>query len=148
MIDTVDRAIINLLQDGFPVTAEPYKEAGAQLGLTAGELIERISALLGCGAASRFGPMFNADRFGGAFCLCAMAVPAERFEVVAETVNGFAEVAHNYERQHALNMWFVLATETEDEIGEVIGRIEAATGLPVFDFPKLEEYFIGFRVAA
>lgn len=148
MIDAVDRVIINLLQDGFPVTAEPYKEVGAQLGLSASELIERIKGLLASGAASRFGPMFNADRFGGAFCLCAMAVPAERFDAIADRVNAFAEVAHNYERQHALNMWFVLATETEDEIGEVIGRIESATGLQVFDFPKLEEYFIGFRVAA
>lgn len=148
MIDAIDRAIINLLQDGFPVTAEPYKEAGAQLGLSADALIERIGELLACGAASRFGPMFNADRFGGAFSLCAMAVPVERFDAIAETVNAFAEVAHNYERAHVLNMWFVLATETEDEIGDVIGRIEEATGLEVFDFPKLEEYFIGFRVAA
>ncbi|MGD9670539.1 MAG: Lrp/AsnC family transcriptional regulator [Hyphomicrobiaceae bacterium] len=148
MIDAIDRAIINLLQDGFPVVAEPYKEAGAQLGISAHALIERIGELLACGAASRFGPMFNADRFGGAFCLCAMAVPAERFDSIAETVNAFPEVAHNYERQHALNMWFVLATEAEDEIGEVLRRIEDATGLDVFDFPKLEEYFIGFRVAA
>ncbi len=148
MIDALDRAIINLLQEGLPVTAEPYKDAGAQLGLSAPELIARISALLSNGAASRFGPMFNADRLGGAFCLCAMAVPAERFEAVADTVNAFAQVAHNYERRHALNMWFVLATETESEIGDVIDEIETATGLEVFDFPKLEEYFIGFRVAA
>ena len=67
---------------------------------------------------------------------------------MADIVNAFPEVAHNYERGHELNMWFVLATETEDEIGDVIGRIEASTGLQVFDFPKLEEYFIGFRVAA
>ncbi len=148
MIDDVDRAIINLLQEGFPITAEPYKDAGAQLGLSAPELIARISALLSNGAASRFGPMFNADRLGGAFCLCAMAVPAERFDAVADTVNAFAQVAHNYERRHALNMWFVLATETESEIGDVIDEIKSATGLEVFDFPKLEEYFIGFRVAA
>ncbi len=148
MIDAVDRAIINLLQGGFPITKEPYKDAGAQLGMSAPALIERIGELLASGAASRFGPMFNADRFGGAFCLCAMAVPTERFDAVAETVNAFAEVAHNYERRHTLNMWFVVATEAEDEIGAVIRAIEDATGIEVFDFPKLEEYFIGFRVAA
>lgn len=148
MIDAIDRAIINLLQEGFPVVAEPFEEAGAQLGLSAPVLIERIGELLASGAASRFGPMFNADRFGGAFCLCAIAVPAERFGAVAEIVNSFAEVAHNYERVHRLNMWFVLATESDDEIGAIVARIEQATGLEVFAFPKLEEYFVGFRVAA
>lgn len=148
MIDDLDRAIINHLQEGFPVTSEPYEVAGEPLGLSSEELIERIGGLLKCGAASRFGPMFNADRFGGAFSLCAMAVPEDRFDAVANVVNAFPEVAHNYERRHALNMWFVLATESEEDIGEVIHRIEVATGLQVFDFPKLEEYFIGFRVAA
>lgn len=148
MIDAIDRAIINLLQEGFPVVEHPFAEAGAQLGLASDALIERIGELLASGVATRFGPMYNADRLGGAFCLCAMAVPAERFDEVAATVNAMPEVAHNYERNHALNMWFVLATGTEDGIADAVKAIEDATALPVLEFPKLEEYFIGFRVAA
>ncbi len=83
---------------------------------------------------------------GGAFCLCAMAVPAARFEAVADTVNGFAEVAHNYERAHRLNMWFVLACEEPRRIEQVAAEIEAATGLAVLRFPKEAEYFVGLRV--
>ncbi len=148
MIDTIDRTIINYLQEGFPVTTEPFREAGAALGLTPAALIERIDDLLESGVASRFGPMFNADRLGGAFCLCAMTVPAERFAEVTEKVNAFPEVAHNYERAHALNMWFVLATESPGEIEQVAHDIERDTGLQVLQFPKIAEYFVGFRVAA
>ncbi len=148
MIDAIDRAIINLLQEGFPVVDEPYKEAGDTLGLSVEVLIERIEVLLESGAASRFGPMYNADEMGGAFCLCAMEVPHGRFESVAELVNAFPEVAHNYERAHRLNMWFVLATETAGEIAQVAQRIEQVTGHKVLQFPKIEEYFVGFRVAA
>ena len=72
----------------------------------------------------------------------------ERFDEAASVVNGFAEVAHNYARDHALNMWFVLATETEDAISETARQIERATGFTVLLFPKLEEFFIGFKVAA
>jgi tryptophan 2,3-dioxygenase len=75
-------------------------------------------------------------------------VPHDRFESVAELVNAFPEVAHNYERAHRLNMWFVLATETAGEIAQVAQRIEQVTGLKVLQFPKIEEYFVGFRVAA
>jgi len=63
-------------------------------------------------------------------------------------VNAHPEVAHNYERDHRLNMWFVLATETEAAIAAVAAAIEAQTGIPVLRFPKLKEFFIRFRVAA
>jgi hypothetical protein len=63
-------------------------------------------------------------------------------------VNAFPEVAHNYRRDHALNMWFVLATERAGDIAGVIARIEARTGLEVLNLPKLEEYHLGLRLQA
>jgi DNA-binding Lrp family transcriptional regulator len=148
MLDDIDRAIINSLQDGFPVTEQPYEQAGAALGLSGEALIARLERFLADRTLSRFGPMFDAERMGGAFCLCAMAVPAQRFEEVAALVNARAEVAHNYERDHALNMWFVLATERPEEIDEAVTQIKGETGLGVYAFPKVEEFFIGFRVEA
>ena len=143
MLDEVDRAIVNVLQDSLPLTARPYAEVAAPLGLTEDELLQRLRALLGRGVLTRFGPFFDAAALGGAFCLCAMAVPGERFDAVAGAIN-----AHNYERTHRLNMWFVLATETPEEIAVAADAIEAETGLHVFRFPKEEEFFVGFRVAA
>ncbi len=148
MLDAIDKAIINHMQDGFPIVSEPFKEIGAELGLDAETLIERIERLLNDGYLSRFGPLFNIERLGGAFCLCAMAVPADRFEDVAALVNAHDEVAHNYERAHALNMWFVLATETPEEIDRILLDIRQETGLDTYAFPKIEEFFVGFRVAA
>ena len=148
MLDSIDRAIVNALQDGFPITERPYARAAADLGLREGQLIKRIESLLANGTLSRFGPMFNAERMGGAFCLSAMAVSEERFEHVVELVNAHPEVAHNYERNHALNMWFVLATERPEQIHDVVTEIKCETGLEVYAFPKLEEFFIGFRVEA
>jgi len=147
-IDDTDRAIVNALQGGFPLSDRPFAHAARKLGLDEGDLIARIARLLETGIATRFGPMFNVDRMGGAFCLCAMSVPAVRFDEVTELVNAHAEVAHNYERRHALNMWFVLATERPDRIAEVAAEIERETGLAVLLFPKLQEFFIGLRVAA
>ena len=148
MIDSVDRTIINALQGGFPICERPYAAAAAELGLSEHDLIARLERLVRDGVLSRFGPMFNADRMGGAFCLCAMAVPATRFDEVVTLVNAHPEVAHNYERAHQLNMWFVLATETPEGIAQTARRIEDETGIEVHLFPKLKEFFIGFRVAA
>ena len=147
-LDATDRRILNALQDGFPISPRPYAEAGAALGLSEAELISRIADLRSIGAITRFGPFYDAAAIGGAFCLCAMAVPEARFDAVMTKVNAHPEVAHNYQRAHRLNMWFVLATETPAGIARTAARIEAETGLKVLRFPKLKEYFIGFRVTA
>ena len=147
-LDATDRLILNAAQEGFPLSPRPFAEMAAGIGLGEDELIARLGRLRELGAITRFGPFFDAAAMGGAFCLCAMAVPAARFEEVVTKVNAHPEVAHNYERAHRLNMWFVLATETPEAITGTARRIEAETGLSVLLFPKLEEFFIGFRVAA
>lgn len=147
-MDEIDKRIINALQGGFPLTERPYRDAGAALGVAEADLIGRLSGLIDQGKVSRFGPMYDAERMGGAFCLCAMAVPAERFEEVAARVNAHEEVAHNYERLHALNMWFVLAVERRDQVDRVAAEIESEVGLRVLTFPKLDEFFIGLKVEA
>lgn len=148
MIDSVDRTIINALQGGFPICERPYAAAAAELGLSEHDLIARLERLVRDGVLSRFGPMFNADRMGGAFCLCACSVPEDRFDEVVARINAHPEVAHNYERAHALNVWFVLATERPERIDEVLTEIKNETGLDVYAFPKLEEFFIGLKIEA
>lgn len=147
-LSQTDRDIINLLQDDLPLDNRPFAGLAKQLNISENSLIERTKWLKENGYLTRFGPFFDAAAMGGAFCLCAMAVPKEKFEDVLTKVNAHNEVAHNYERAHRLNMWFVLATETPDGITATADAIERETGITVFCFPKLQEFYIGFRVAA
>jgi DNA-binding Lrp family transcriptional regulator len=148
MSDDIDRRIINALQGGFPLCDEPYRAVAESLGIDATELIARIERMLQDRVLTRFGPMYQVERMGGSFVLAALAVPEPDFDRIAEIVNALPEVAHNYRREHRLNMWFVLATETREGIARAIARIEAETGLPVFAFPKEREYFVEMRLAA
>ncbi|MBU1211136.1 MAG: AsnC family transcriptional regulator [Alphaproteobacteria bacterium] len=147
-LNDLDRRIVNVLQEGFPLVAAPFAAVAAKIDIPESQLIARLQRMTDTGVVTRFGPFLDAAAMGGAFCLCAVAAPADRFEEIAGIVDGFPQVAHNYEREHALNMWFVLATESPEEIDSTALRIEQATGLAVLRFPKLEEFFIGFRVAA
>lgn len=144
-MDAIDRAIINKLQKGFPICPRPYEQAAVEFGISEGELIRRLKAMLDDKRLSRFGPLFHAERMGGGLSLCAMALPEDDFERIAEQVNAYPEVAHNYARDHELNMWFVLATETPERIGKVLEEIEARTGYPVYNMPKQEEFFVGLH---
>ena len=146
VLDDKDREIVNTLQGGFEIVERPFREAAARLDIEEDDLIERVQRLVDGRALSRFGPMYNAEKLGGDVTLCALAVPEQRFDEIAERVNAHREVAHNYARTHELNMWFVLACETAGEIDEAISRIEEDTGLKVHNFPKMQEFFIGLRV--
>lgn len=145
-MDNLDRTIINHLQGGFPLCEYPFQDIANQLGTSESELIERLDCMINDGRLSRFGPLYNAEKMGGTLVLCAMSIPEKRFDTVVELVNSFTQVAHNYQRQHRFNMWFVIATESAEEIDSVVDGIERETGLSVYQFPKLDEYYIGLQL--
>ena len=146
-MDATDRRLIAHLHGGFPIAERPYAEVAAALDLDEAEVIARLGRLLDAGVLSRFGPLYDAERMGGALTLAAMAVPEARFETVAGIVNAHPEVAHNYAREHAFNMWFVVATDRPKRRVQVLAEIEAETGLEVLDLPKEAEYFLELRLA-
>lgn len=146
-LDAVDRQIIAKMQGDFPLCERPYAAVAEALGILEEDLLGRLQRLLDTRVLTRFGPMMQVERMGGAFVLAALAVPEARYDEVAAQVNALPQVAHNYRREHAFNMWFVLATETPEGIAEAIVRIEGDTGLKVRAFPKEREYFVEMKLA-
>ena len=142
----LDRNIINRWQGDVPLSSRPYEKMAQDVGVDEATLINRLQHLLDSGVLTRFGPLYNIEKLGGSFCLAAMAVPEERFDEVSRLVNAYKEVAHNYAREHELNMWFVIATEKPCQIGEVADAIEKDTGLVVFRFPKQHEFFVEMKL--
>ena len=141
-----DALLIRRLHGDFPLSERPFADIADELDLDESDVIARLQALLADGTLSRFGPLFQIERAGGQFVLAALQVPEERFDAVAAQVNALSEVAHNYRREHAFNMWFVLACASPAEAAAACARIEAETGLRVFAFPKEREFFVELRL--
>lgn len=147
-MDEIDRTIVNGLQGGFPLSPAPFARAAERLGIDEATLMTRLRRLLDAGTLTRFGPLFQIERMGGRFMLAALRVPAHDLERVAALVNAHPEVAHNYEREHAFNLWFVVAAESDAQVAATLARIEQASGYPVHAFPKEREYFVELILAA
>jgi len=148
-LDPLDLRLIDRLHGGFPLSDRPFAQVGAELGLGEDGLIERLHALLAAGVLTRFGPLFQIERAGGRFVLAALSVPAEpagRWAEVVALVNAHPEVAHNYRREHALNMWFVVGAASTAAADAVLAAIQAETGLAVYAFPKEREFFVELRL--
>ena len=147
-MDAVDRRIINRMQEGFPICACPFAKIAREIDLDEADLMRRLQRLLDAGTLTRFGPMYNVERFGGAYSLCAMKVPQEELEHVSAITNSYPAVAHNYARDHAFSLWFVLAADQPDQVERVIAEIERRTGHRVYNLPKLQEFYVGAQFRA
>lgn len=140
-LDALDRRLLDDFQHGFPLCPRPYAEMARVLDISEAEVLERLGRLSRAGAVSRVGAVIRPHAVG-ASTLAAMAVPADWLERVAELVSGYPEVNHNYQREHRLNLWFVVTATARDEVAAVLADIERRTGLPVLDLPMLEDFHI------
>jgi DNA-binding Lrp family transcriptional regulator len=140
-LTVLERHLLNDFQDGFPLVERPYAAIAERLGVDEQQVIDLLQTLQADGFVSRVGPVFRPNRVG-ASTLAAMAVPVERLQQVAELVNAYPEVNHNYEREHVFNLWFVATAADRKRLGEVLQDIERRSGLKVLDLPMIEDYFI------
>ena len=144
--DPVARAFINRFQGGFPITDRPFSNVAAEIGIGESALIQCVRTLLQRMILSRFGPLYDAEAMGGRSLLAALSVPGHRFDEVADLLNGMPEVAHNYARDHAFNMWFVIASDDQRSVDATLDRIGRLSGLEVLALPKLREFKIGLWI--
>ena len=137
----LEQRLLNEFQHGLPLTSEPFADIARQLGVYETTVLETLQRLQTEGVVSRVGAVFRPNRIG-ASTLAAMAVPAAMLEEIAGIVSSFAEVNHNYEREHRFNLWFVVVAESEQQLQDVLAEIEDSCGYPVLDLPLLNEHFI------
>ena len=140
-LTALEKCLLNEYQRGFPLCPSPYAEIAAQLGVSEAAVIDTLAALQKRGLISRVGPVIAPNR-AGASTLAAMAVPAGRLLEVADVVNSYTEVNHNYEREHAYNLWFVVTAVDEARVGEVLDEIRTVTALEVLDLPLERSFYI------
>ena len=146
-LDALDLRLLDEFQRDFPLAERPWTVLGARLGLDETAVLARLDRLRRLGCIARVGPVFAPKR-AGASLLAALAVPPERLDAVADYVSAQPEINHNYAREHAYNLWFVLTAADEAALDAALARIEAATGLAVLRLPLEREYHIdlGFRL--
>jgi len=141
VLTEIDKRLLNDFQRDFPLSPAPYAEIAKQIGVSEETVLDRLESLKRRGAVSRVGPVFRPKR-AGASTLAAMSVPEDRLTDVAALVNEYEEINHNYEREHHVNLWFVVTAENQGRVHEVLEDIERRSGLDVLDLPMLKSYHI------
>lgn len=140
-LDEKDREILQMLQNRFPLVAEPYKAIGDKLWIDEYSVISRIVRLIQNGVIRYVGPFFDSRKLGYKGCLAAINVPEERVDEVAQVINQFDEVTHNYLREGSPNVWFTLITNSKERQQEILDTIKRESGIDEIMLFSSKKYF-------
>jgi len=142
-MDDTDKRILTAIQTDLPVDERPFDVLAGQLGLAAEDVVARVAKLSTEGYLRRIGPIFDSRSLGYVSTLVAARVPHERLKEVADRVSALAGVTHNYERQHAYNLWFTLTTSSREALTRTLETLRRETLIPHFySLPALAVYKI------
>lgn len=140
-LSLLQQTIINRYQKDFPLTSEPFKQLAQELNTTEDNILLALQDLDEKNILSRVGPVFDHKK-AGASTLAALAVPADQLDHIANIVNQFEQVNHNYAREHDYNLWFVVTARDLVCLNETISEIEKKTALKVLVLPMEASYHI------
>lgn len=147
MMNQLERSLLDRYQRGLPISATPWADMALELGVSEQEVLSTLQKLREQKFITRVGPVFDHHR-AGASTLVALAVPPERLEEIADFINQFDAVNHNYAREHEFNLWFVVTASDQARLQSVLDTIECATGMPMLNLPMEHAYHIdlGFKL--
>src|SRR5208283_871602 len=132
--DQTDLAVLNALQNDLPLVSRPWKTIADQLGITETEVLGRMKKLEGAGIIRGISPVFEFHHLGlHAATLVALHVPVENTDKIAAIISSYAEVSHNFQRDHYYSLWFTIAAQNENGIKRVLDEILQRTGIPASD---------------
>jgi DNA-binding Lrp family transcriptional regulator len=146
MISQLQQHLLNDYQQDFPLTARPYLTIAETLGITEDDVLLAMQELTDNKFISRIGSIIKPNQMGKSM-LVAMAIPKAELQQVAEIINSYSEVNHNYERQNRFNLWFVLMSSTEQYLHKTLDKIEQQSGYKTMRLPLVEDYFINLGFA-
>ncbi|SFC88120.1 Lrp/AsnC family transcriptional regulator [Pseudoalteromonas denitrificans] len=133
--------LINAYQRGFPLCSRPFLQLANEFNTTEQTVIDCLNQLKQTGILSRLGPVFDHKRAGSS-TLAAISVKENKIDEIANLVNEFEQVNHNYAREHKYNLWFVVTGANRIAVYQTIKEIEQATQHEVLVLPMEKSYYI------
>jgi DNA-binding Lrp family transcriptional regulator len=136
--DQTDLAILNALQDDLPLVSRPWKAIADRLNITETGMLDRMKDLEEAGIIRGISPVLESRSLGlHAATLVALHVPEERLEEIAAVISSYAEVSHNFQRDHYYSLWFTIAAQNEEGIQRVLHEILQHTAISASDILDL-----------
>jgi DNA-binding Lrp family transcriptional regulator len=145
-MDDTDLRILAAVQEEFPLVKRPFLALAELLGLGEDDVISRLEKLERDGLVRRLGPILDIRKLGLTGVLVAVKVSEGEAQGVADLVDRYPEVSHNYLRPNdsGYNMWFTISAK-EDRIEQILTEMGSMTGHKLLVLPTLKIFKIGVK---
>jgi DNA-binding Lrp family transcriptional regulator len=145
-MDTIDKKILIITQDGIPLVSEPFNQLAKGLGIPEEELLEKLNNMLKDGTIRRFGASIGHRAIGiTANAMCTWNVPDEKVEETGAIMAGFPEVTHCYERPRypdwKYNLFTMIHAYSREECEKIAKQISISTGIKDYTILFSEKEF-------
>lgn len=146
MLNEQERKLLNLVQREIPLCQRPFAEIARQLGMGEELVLQRLADLKARGYIRRIGPFFDSSRLGYSGTLVALEVEPDRLPAVAEAINAYPGVTHNYEREGVWNLWLTLLTPNDDVQDRILREIGSLPGVNrMINLPAIKKYKVNVQ---
>jgi siroheme decarboxylase len=137
LLDAIDRQIIQATQAGLPLVAEPYQAVAEQLGLTAREVMQRMTDMQQHGVIRRIAAVPNHYKIGYRYNgMTVWDVDDKHVDALGHRVAELPFVSHCYQRPRYLpdwpyNLFAMVHAKTEQDAERQISIIAELLGADV-----------------
>lgn len=138
--------ILAAIQEDFPITKRPFLDIAENLGISEDEVINSIKHLRESGLIRKMGAVINPKKIGYVSLLAAATISEDRIDSVAEIINEYPGVTHNYLREGEPNLWFTLTEPDSETLDVNLKNIEEKIGVPILRLPMTKKYKIGVKL--
>jgi len=146
MITEFDKQLLNLIQKELPLARRPFALLADKLNSDETTVIERLKLLKEEGLIRRMGAFFDSEKLGYVGTLVGLEVKADLIHHVAEAINSYQGVTHNYEREGSLNLWFTLLTPSLAMQDEILAMIRNLNGVVrLINLPPTQKFKVNVQ---
>ncbi len=147
--DSIDRELLQWLQDEFPITTSPWEGVAGTLKIPESEVLRRVRRLSEEGFIRSFRAFVNSHQIrSSGSTLVGMKVPEADIDRVVAVINAYPWITHNYRRNHEYNIWFTITAPDGRALQYTLEEIERKTGVPgsaILDLRTIRVFKIDVR---
>lgn len=141
MLTDFDRQLLNLVQTALPLSPRPYQDLARQLNTDEKTVLSRLASLKERGYIRHIGAFFDSTQLGYIGTLVAVKVQSEYIACVAEAINSYPGVTHNYQREGEYNLWFTLLAPTLESQTNTLAAVRQLAGVEkLLSLPASKKY--------
>ena len=139
-LSTVERKILNSLQEDLPLVSTPFATLSQRLGMREEELLKKIRLLKEKGIIRNFSAGISHRKLGFKSSLVGLKVGGDKLNSLVRKIIAYPEVTHCFLRENEYNLWLVFISK-DSQIKKFLNKLaQEVSRENILNLPTLRQF--------